>query len=176
MHSAGPQGQHQGSSDFVAWLNEKLGDDYEFHHPIMPRPEAPDYAAWKPALKQALGSIQDDPIFIGHSLGGSVLLKYLAEEQPVDAIKALCLVSAPMWSGDENWQHEAFNLPPDFPASLPSVKHVFIYHSKNDPIVDVSHASMYAEKMPQAKVYILDGGEHVYSKGLLRLVTDIQKL
>jgi predicted alpha/beta hydrolase family esterase len=108
LHSGGPQGKHEGSGELVAWLEAQLGPEYELRHPIMPHPEAPDYEAWKPHLREALSRLHDGAQLIGHSLGGSLLLKYLAEEKISFSIGTLFLVSAPFWGGDEDWQHPAF--------------------------------------------------------------------
>jgi len=48
------------------------------NHP--PGAETPRYAAWKSQLEESLALLNDKSILVGHSLGGSVLLKYLSEE------------------------------------------------------------------------------------------------
>jgi uncharacterized protein len=106
LHSGGPQGPHEGSGDFVSWLRDTLGSEYNVIHPGMPNPEAPEYAPWKAKLGKELGQLKDGVIFVGHSLGGAVLLKYLAEEPFENPIAGMFLVSAPFWGGDENWQYE----------------------------------------------------------------------
>lgn len=80
LHSAGAQGPHEGSSDLVAWLKDALGSECHVLHPKMPNPKEPDYQAWKAELRKELAKLSGEVTFVGHSLGGSVLLKYLAEE------------------------------------------------------------------------------------------------
>jgi uncharacterized protein len=176
LHSAGAQEPHEGSSDLVAWLKEALGPKYDVLHPKMPNPEAPDYAPWKAKLKKDFVKLKGEVIFIGHSLGGSVLLKYLAEEPFANPIAGLFIVSAPFWGGDENWQYEPFTLSEDFAKRLPDIPKAFLYHSANDPIVPVAHQALYAEKLPRATVRRLDGDEHVWGLGLPELAADIKSL
>ena len=176
LHSAGAQGPHEGSHDLVAWLKEALGPRYDVLHPEMPNPETPDYAPWKAELKKDFAELKGKVIFIGHSLGGSVLLKYLSEEPLTNPVAGLSIVSAPFWGGDENWQYEPFTLSEDFAQRLPDIPRVFLYHSANDPIVPFAHQALYAERLPRATVRRLDGDEHVWSLGLPELAADIKSL
>jgi predicted alpha/beta hydrolase family esterase len=176
LHSGGPQGPHEGSGDFVNWLRDTLGSEYKVIHPTMPKPEAPDYAAWKAKVGKELGKLKDGVIFVGHSLGGAVLLKYLTEEPCENPIAGMFLVSAPFWGGDENWQYEPFTLPKNFAKNLPKIPKVFLYHSWEDEIVPFAHLALYSDQLPQATVRALDGNEHVFRRGLPRLVEDIKGL
>jgi uncharacterized protein len=81
IHSAGPQGYHEGSNYLVSYLQNHLEPSYEIVLPEMPDPENPHYKEWKRTLNGVFDSVNDDLILIGHSLGASVLLKYLSEEK-----------------------------------------------------------------------------------------------
>src|SRR5262245_15355781 len=80
IHSGGSQGRHEGINDLVTYLQNMLGDGYNVLYPKMTDPENPEYVSWKLSLDKKLASLKGDIILIGHSLGGSVLLKYLSEE------------------------------------------------------------------------------------------------
>jgi predicted alpha/beta hydrolase family esterase len=105
-----------------------------------------------------------------------VLLKYLTEEPCENPIAGMFLVSAPFWGGDENWQYEPFTLPKNFAKNLPKIPKVFLYHSWEDEIVPFAHLALYSDQLPQATVRALDGNEHVFRRGLPRLVEDIKGL
>ena len=47
IHSAGPQGHHEGSDYLVRYLIEALGPGYHVSHPVMPDPENPHYNDWR---------------------------------------------------------------------------------------------------------------------------------
>jgi predicted alpha/beta hydrolase family esterase len=79
LHSAGAQGPNEGSSDLVAYLGRELGPKYRIASPIMPDPGHPSYKGWKTQLEKQLDMVDDEIILVGHSLGGSVLLKYFSE-------------------------------------------------------------------------------------------------
>jgi predicted alpha/beta hydrolase family esterase len=64
----------------------------------MPDPQNPRYAGWKVALGQELSALEGRPsILVGHSLGGSVLLKYLSEEGCPQGTTGLFVAAAPFW-------------------------------------------------------------------------------
>jgi predicted alpha/beta hydrolase family esterase len=173
LHSAGPQGSHEGSSDLVAWLQRQLGRDVPFAHPVMPDPDAPTYARWKRSLKQELGKLEGEIVLLGHSLGGSVLLKYLSEEPFSHPIAGMFLVATPFWGGDKDW-HAEWMLPEDFATRLPSVGKVFLYHSKEDPNVPFGHLQRYAASLPQAKVREIPGSDHEFVHGVPHLLEDLE--
>ncbi len=55
IHSAGSQRFSQGSSDLLAYLQDKLGLDYDLLSPQMPTPENPEYERWKAVIKKRTG-------------------------------------------------------------------------------------------------------------------------
>jgi predicted alpha/beta hydrolase family esterase len=88
--------------------------------PEMPDPENPHYADWKVRLKKELASPGDDLILVGHSLGASVLLKYLSEETIRQRIEGLFLVGAVYW-GKEDWNVKEYVLKRNFSSKLPPI-------------------------------------------------------
>jgi predicted alpha/beta hydrolase family esterase len=174
LHSAGPQGPHQGSSDLVSYLKKGLGPEYAFTAPRPPRPEAPDYPRWKAALAEALKGMTGEVIAIGHSLGGSVLLKYLSEEKVKIKIAALCLAATPYW-GEKGWEYEMFYLKDGFADSLPAIPKIFLYHSRKDDVVAFGHVKRYAEALPGATVRALQGDSHAFEAGLPELLQDLKR-
>ena len=54
--------------------------------------------------------IDEEVIFVGHSFGGSVLLKYLAEGTYRKHVKGLFLVSVPNWAPN-GWAYDEFAAP-----------------------------------------------------------------
>jgi predicted alpha/beta hydrolase family esterase len=176
IHSAGPQGHHEGSDYLVKYLIDALGPDYRVWIPEMPDPENPHYTSWKSKLKRELASIEDDDlILVGHSLGASVLLKYLSEENLQQSISGLFLVGAVYW-GKKDWEVKEYVLKRDFSSKLPAIPHIFLYHSKDDEVVPVTHARYYAEELPKATVREFDHRGHLFGKGLPELVDDIKRL
>lgn len=175
IHSAGAQGKGEGSAALVASLREELGAGYTVRFPLMPDPEHPQYRRWKEQLATELAASEDGIILAGHSLGGSVLLKYLSEERCPVAVAGLFLIAVPFW-GKPDWEVDEYVLRPDFADALPPIPKIVLYHSRDDEDVPLSHSGFYAEQLPQATVRTPDRGGHTFPSGLPELVDDLKKL
>lgn len=175
MPSAGPQGHHEGSDYLLTYVLKTLGPEYNVLHPAMPDPENPSYEKWKQKLKKELDSTDDNVLLVGHSLGGSVLLKYLSETDYHKSIAGLFLVAVPYW-GMPDWEVDEYVLHEDFSSHLPPIEHIFLYHSNDDEVVPVEHLSRYAMELTTASVRQFDTGGHLFSKGLPDLIHDIKSV
>src|SRR5947199_8578942 len=79
IQGAGNKHKPFGSGKLIASLQEQLGSDYHVLAPDMPDPDHPRYLAWRDQIEQELGKLDGYVLLIGHSLGRSIVLKYLAE-------------------------------------------------------------------------------------------------
>jgi predicted alpha/beta hydrolase family esterase len=140
----------------------------------MPDPDHPRYLAWRNQIEQDLGKLYADALLIGLSLGGSMLLKYLAEGTDPRPIAGLFLVSVPDF-GKQDWELE-YSVPDDFASHLPPIRHLFLYHSRSDEAVPFTSLLRYQEHLPQATVRMLDEKPHSFTEGLPLLVQDIKRL
>ena len=169
-HSAGPQyGRGKGSYDLVLYLKSKLSGEFDILFPIIEKPGAPTYEKFKKMFASAFAKITDPVILIGHSLGASTLLKYLSEEKPPVSIAGLFLIATPHWTSDM----KEFELKTNFQASLKTIPAIFLYHSKNDTSVPFENLNFYKNAFKKATIRELPGKEHIFSKGLPALVSDI---
>lgn len=175
-HSGGAQGSPgQGSYDLVEWLRRSLQNDFEIFCPVIEDPEAPSYDMWKRMLDSEFSSLDGEIILIGHSLGGSMLLKYLSEEQTELQIAGLFLISTPCW-GKGGWSVDEFKLRTNFDAQLPEIPTIHLFHSTDDPIVPFEHLEFYKNSFPDASVYEISGDDHVFANGLPKVVEGIKSL
>jgi predicted alpha/beta hydrolase family esterase len=175
LHSGGPQGPHEGSNDLVLSLRKALGANYQVSYPIMPDPENPAYESWKSVVSEAIAATDDGVVLVGHSLGGSVLLKYLSEERCTTHIGGLCIIAAPYW-GVPEWQVDEYTLSCDFAVKLPRIPRIFLYHSRNDEVVPFRHMELYGEELRWATIRAYENQGHLFTSGLPELVRDIQTL
>jgi uncharacterized protein len=175
VHSAGMQSFDEGSHRLIMYLKVMLGSDYDVLVPPMPEPENPRYTAWKGVLGEWLKTLEGDLILVGHSLGGSVLLKYISEERVPSSIVGVFLVATPFW-GVEDWEIEEFILLRGLVSVVPPTSNIFLYHSRNDQWVPVEHVWLYAELLPTAEVCVVEGTEHEFYDGLPELIADIKKI
>jgi predicted alpha/beta hydrolase family esterase len=174
----GGEGAYEADGKLVASLRNALGVAYEVLYPQMPNESDPDYGPWKGQIKKELAALKGEVILIGHSLGSSFLLKYLAEEKLEKSIAGIFLMATPYWGGD-GWQYEGYErvaLPEDFASKLPGGAPIFLYHSRDDEIVPFAHLALYAEKLPQATIREVDGGGHQFSNDLSEVASDIANL
>jgi uncharacterized protein len=174
IHSGGAQGWKQGSSYLLTYLKTMLGNDYQVLSPEMPEPEHPEYDHWKDELERDFALLREDSILVGHSLGGSVLLKYLSEQRFEIPIAGLFIVAAPYW-GLDRWEVEEYRLTDNFQQHLPPINKLVLYHSSNDEVVPFSHLNMYAAKLPWATIRETHG-HHLFHQGLPELIADIKAL
>jgi len=130
---------------------------------------------WKKLFQREFDRINTPLVLVRHSLGGSILLKYLSEEKPKIAVSALFLISTPLW-GKYGWDVDDFVLPDNFENVAPGIKHIYLYHCKEDNIVPFSHLNFYKSAFPNAVVRILEGNDHAFVNGLPELVDDIKAL
>ena len=175
IHSSGAQSGEQGSTPFVKHLRQSLGSAYRVSCPAMPAPTKPSYKRWKIELEKLLPSDKSPPILVGHSLGGSVLLKFISEHKPKIAAAGLFVVAAPYW-GSADRKVKEFVLRKSFARSLPKALKIYLYQSRDDEAVDIEHLFRYSKAIPRARVRILDFGGHTFKEGLPQLAEDIQAL
>lgn len=176
IHGAGPPRLRRGSVYWKAKLERALGGDYHVVCPKMPNPSKPRYATWKTQIEKSLDGLEGPLILIGHSLGGSVLLKFLSEDARARPISGLFIISAPYWAKKDGWDSEEFALRKDL-SGLSRIPHIFLYHSRDDEEVPFAHLARYEKKLPTATVRALAGSEHEFDKvDFPELVDDIKNL
>ncbi|WPU93436.1 alpha/beta fold hydrolase [Mucilaginibacter sabulilitoris] len=173
-HSAGEQdGKGKGSFDLVAHLRAALGEDYEVLFPVVNEPDSPAYHHWKTMLDHEFSKTHEPVILVGHSLGGSVLLKYLSEEQTNLHIEGMFLVATPQWNKD-GWDMSEWAVKKDFTKRLPPVREYYFYHCLEDPIVSIEHLLFYRKVFKNAIFRELPCKDHGFSNGLKELADDIR--
>lgn len=164
IHSAGRQDDREGSGPLLAALRRELAGEIEIRAPLMPVPDAPDAAAWDTAIAAHAAGLRAPFVLVGHSLGGSTILKYLAAHPaPMRPAGVLC-IAAPYW-GMPGWEAPEYGLPPDFAGRLGALSHLVFYHSRDDDVVTSSHLQRYGSELPQAELREVDGRGHLFADG-----------
>jgi predicted alpha/beta hydrolase family esterase len=176
LHSAGPQGPGEGSEPLARRLRDELGGELEVLFPVMPGTEEdPHYAPWRDRLSAELGALEGKVIIFGHSLGGSVALKYCAELGFDENVAGLVSAATPYW-GTSDWEEE-WALPESWPGEGPQPPPTFLFHSRDDEEIPFSSLEGYAERLPEARTQLLEGNGHLYDRGdLSEIVAAIRSL
>jgi predicted alpha/beta hydrolase family esterase len=141
----------------------------------MPNEDDPKYVTWKATLEHELAALADGAILVGHSVGGTMLINALAEQRSQREFGALFLIAAP-FVGEGGWPSEELKLPPDLGARLPEGLPVHFYHGLDDETAAPSHADLYANVIPQARVHRLPGRDHQLNDDLREVATAIKSL
>jgi predicted alpha/beta hydrolase family esterase len=173
IHGGG-DGGYEADSKLAASLQRRLGALYEVHYPQMPDDEAPDFG-WGGKIAGEMTTIKGDLVLVGHSLGASMLLKYLSENKTTNRIRGLFLLATPFWSGDQDWQR-GLVLRKSFARTLPEDTPVFLYHNEDDEEIDVSNLAIYARKLPHATVRKAATGGHQFGNDPRQVARDIKNL
>lgn len=154
---------------------EKLGSDFEVLNPRMPNPTNAQYDEWKIWFEKMLPLINDNPILIGHSLGGIFLAKYLSQNKIDKKIKATMLIAAP-FEDIEGEPIASFNLPSSLKKCEEQAGQIYLFHSEDDQVVPFSHLAKYQAKLPSAKVQIFKGRQHFNQEEFSEIVQLIKSL
>ncbi len=156
-------------SDWKKALAEKLGINFEVILPVMPNKYNARYSEWKIWFKRLIPHFNKEIILIGHSLGGLFLAKYLSENNFPKKIRATFLIAAP-------YGYTSFAKPKNFKKLEKQGGRIFLYHSKNDPVVPFSDLKKYKKDLKTAFARIFKNKGHFKQEKFPELVKDIKKL
>ena len=176
VHSAGAQDIEESSSVLLGHLKSGLESSYDILALLMPDPDDPRFDAWGERIGQVLPRADAPLVLAGHSLGGSVLVKYLSEQELTLPISGLALIAAPYWSEDRGWSGADFMLHDDYANRLTGRCPIFLYHSRDDDVVPFEHLSFYATDLPTATMRALDGYGHYFREEADAIVRDLLRL
>jgi predicted alpha/beta hydrolase family esterase len=169
----GGEGAHAEDAKLADALQQALGPGYDLHFPRMPGEADPDATSWKRKIASGLSHLSGKVVLVGHSLGGAMLLKYLAEEKVDAPIASLFLLAAPAWDGDR-WAFDDLRLPDDIAAKLARIPRVVFYHCRDDEVVPFAHLALHGARIPQAATCAIEHGGHQFGNDLSQLAADIR--
>ena len=141
----------------------------------MPHEADPKYAAWKAVLTRQFAGLDDGAIVIGHSIGGTILIRTLAEDAPKLTFGGIFLIAAP-FVGDGGWHSEDPQPLSDLGARLPEQTPIYLYHGSEDTTAPLEHVHLYAKAIPQAVVRPLPGRDHQLNNDMSEVAADIRRL
>jgi predicted alpha/beta hydrolase family esterase len=171
-------GAYEEDEQLVESLRRSLGPRYEVRYPAMPDEDNAPYDEWRQQIEQELADVPGQAFLVGHSVGASVIAKWLSERKDETVIAGVFLAACPFWGGD-GWRYdgyEEFELPPGIAARLPKGMPIYLYHCRDDATVPFDHLALYAQTLPQATVRALDEGGHQFNDDLSAVARDIETL
>jgi predicted alpha/beta hydrolase family esterase len=171
----GGEGAHEADAKLAASLQAELGTGYEVRFPKMPNEDAPEYPDWVRSISEELAALGEGAVLVAHSLGASMVIKFLVEGRNPRALAGVFLIASPFW-GDGNWEWPEVELPAGARARLTNTGPLFFYHGSEDEIVPVAHLDLYAKAFPDAPVHRLSGRDHQLNDNLSEVAADIARL
>ena len=156
LHGAGGYVDDQAMADAI-----RIALDEPVTMPHL-RDEDMSHAAWSAQIAAHLDP--DVDTVIGHSFGGSTLLKMLTETDL--GIARLVLLATPDW-GPEGWDVADYALPGDARQRLAPALRIDLHHCRDDDEVPVEHLGLLSARLPHAAVVRHRHGGHQFEGGAL---------
>jgi len=166
---------YEADAKLVASLQTALGKDYEISYPRLQTDEAAPDFGWLKQIAHEIAKLPGDLILVAHSLGASLLLKYLSENKVSKKLAGIFLVATPFWSGNEEWMR-GLKLRENFAEGLPKNSRMFFYHCRDDEEIPFDHLASYRQKLPAATFREIESGGHQLGNNLNAVATDIKDL
>lgn len=164
---------YEADETLVKSLQDALGANYSIIYPRLPADnDSPDFG-WPEDIGKQITSISESFVIVAHSLGASMLLKYLSENKVTIKAKRIFLLSTPFWSGDEKWK-DGLKLKAHFAESLPGDYQFYFYHCKDDEEVPFDHLAIYKRNLPLATFREFDSGGHQLGSNVQLVSEDIK--
>ncbi len=138
--------------------------------PQMPNDVNAQYPEWEIYFKKVTPFLKNGVVVIGHSLGGTFLLKYLATHTLPVTVRSVYLV-APSFGVP----HTTFDV---FEDISKVTKHApcTIYHSLDDSIVPFAESEGGVKRMPGARLVQFSDRGHFLSESFPELVSDLLQI
>ena len=166
---------YKADESLVRSLQQEIGSNYTIFYPELNSDDsAPDFG-WLEQIEKEIAKIKSDVFLVGHSLGASMLLKFLTENPVPKNIQGVFLLATPFWSGTEDWK-QGLKLNEKFEENLPTDIPIFLYHAKDDEEVPFSHFNRYKKKIPKAIFRESKTGGHQFNNHLSLIIDDILSL
>ena len=172
----GGEGVHdEWDNKLVESLRRELADGFEVRYPRMPREDDPSYERWGGAIRREIEALEERAVVVGHSVGGTLLMRTLAERPPGRRLAGIVLLAAP-FVGEGGWPGDDFEMPSDLGGRLPDAIPVHLFHGLEDDTAPPAHADLYARVIPQAHVHWLPGRDHQLGNDLAEVAEVIREL
>ncbi|ALB46499.1 RBBP9/YdeN family alpha/beta hydrolase [Clostridium beijerinckii] len=153
-------------SEWFPWLKEQFKNSpVKVNIPDMPDSGSPHLDQWIKHLRKNVLNIDENTIFIGHSLGCVTLLRYILEKNI--KIKGAILVSGfinenPMDEQTEGLQ-EFIDEPLDIAGIKSLITSIIVITATNDDIVPTEATQKLAKEL-DANLIILSEGKHFIAR------------
>ncbi len=150
--------------NWIPWLKRQLeGLDHQVYVPKFPTPEGQNLSNWRQVFSEYDDLIDEQTIFIGHSLGSTFILDVLEHlEQTVHA--AFLVAGFTRLLGNDNFDkiNRSFvDRDFDWLQIRNNCQHFFVYQGDDDPYLPADCADCLAKRLDADKKTIIKEGGHL---------------
>lgn len=163
------------SNDWKSSLADTLGSEFDVLTPRMPNAQNAKYLEWKIWFEKLIPLLDEIVVFVGHSLGGIFLAKYLSENIYPKKIRATLLVAAP-YNTPTHHPLADFTLTTSFQQLAEQGGEIILFHSSDDVVVEFENLEKYHMALPQAKTCIFQDKGHFNQEEFPELVSIIKEI
>lgn len=164
--------------NWFPWLKEKLNQyGYKTIIPQFPTPKHQTLKEWFKVFNKYKKYIDKNTIIIGHSLGGTFLLRIL--EKISTKIHTAVFVATPIgikpvkfYETDKPFIKQPFN----WNKIKNSAKNFLVFHSKNDPFVAITNGEKIAKELDTKLISPKNAGHFNTKAGYLKFDLLLKKL
>ncbi|MFN3188148.1 MAG: alpha/beta hydrolase [Candidatus Paceibacteria bacterium] len=156
-------------------LKEMTAESHEFIFLQMPNKLNAKYIAWSIWFEKLLPFIRDGAVLIGHSLGGSFLLRYLSEHALPVSIRHLHLVAPAIDDLDCPGLGQFSTDLKTWSGFKSDIKELHLWHSEDDAIVPIHHSERFLEVCPSATFHRFTDRFHFIGDSFPELLAEINK-
>ncbi|MFK7779684.1 MAG: alpha/beta hydrolase [Candidatus Gracilibacteria bacterium] len=158
------------------WKNSlapDLGEDFFLMNPKMPNKNFADYNERKIMFEKTFPYLENDIILVGHSMGGTFLIKYLEENNFPVKIKKIIIISGAFKDspgdviGNFNFDKTLLNL-------KKYENDIIFYQSKDDFVVPFSDLEDYRKIFPNSQYNIFENRGHFIDETFPELIEQIK--
>lgn len=171
-------GAYEVDKQLATSLSHSLGPQCEVHYPAVPHDGDAPYEEWTHLLEKELAPMHGPIVLVGHSVGASILIKWMSEMETEKPIAALFLLACPFW-GRNGWRYSGYEelmLLTSRATNFSKGEQIFLYHCRDDATVPFGHLALYAQIFPEATVRERDEGGHQFNNDLSFVAEDIKNL
>lgn len=155
-------------------LQEGLGDEFEVISPRMPNKSNAKYLEWKIWFEKLVPLLNEEVILIGHSLGGTFLAKYLAENDLPKRITSLHIVAGAFDAEGTEESMGDFIVPLNLDNVSRQTEKILLYQSMDDVVVPPLNVEKFKKALPEAEVLMFENLGHFHQEEFSELVENIK--
>ena len=158
------------NNHWFPWLKNEL-ETRGFKVSVLPMPNTvhPKLSEWLKELQKQIGTPNSNVYMVGHSLGGTAVLRYLESLPENEKIGGAVLVATPIEPIGYDEIGEFLDPPFNFEKIKQSAEHITLIYSDDDPVVPYQQGKILESALGATLFTIKNGGHFNASDGFLQL-------